>query len=780
MDETDNINSPEMSESGEVTVRAITSAEQAYGIASRLEKANEDRNRLNAVILKKYNGGQPYEPSDLKANAEDWRSNAPTGFMSSIVDRITPSPIQAIDSARYLTAASLCQNNAEAEAKSEYFRQAVTKSIRRWNGWRDFLSSLFQELILIGYASPLNLNPYSPWPKMFKGDEVFYPDGTGQHAKIVPALSAKEDLLVHDFADAFRKGKEIAEGAGWNFENCIKVINDALPQSATSKDVDARKWEDAVREANVGASHSGAKIVRLYHTLAVEPDTQKITHYIVNRDGNHEVLFSQEDRFEQIEDVTTLFTLQPANGKYYASKGIGRMLLNLHISIERTRNGLFDNLYLAGVKIIKIPPNQSSSFTQRMVGPFMVVSLDGDFEQHGIEAVVTEFIEADNQISRWAEQLVGTYISGLRGEDGPDKTAHEAVIEANRDTQAKTAFLARTLGQLADLIGQITRRLCDPETTDQIAKDLQKELKDPERGNLTKEEIDELANAPAAEVVQDLTQMSNQQIAAVFPVLKGDPNIDQNVLYERFLAAAVNLQFSKDVLLTEQNVQANDIEAVRQQMGETEDILKGSPGVPVSPRDDHPNHLKTIFSDLKAGLPNIAKAAPNDPSVLDHLNAQLVHSGAHINEMKKQGAPPDATKPFEDAQNAFEGVLNHLAEAIKQSQNAPQSPVARPNAPAVSTPQATPPSVSTASPDSEPTMGGIPEGILKAWIGQYPNISVEARAALEKVSGLAANEEQSAPALPTSQTQIPQRIVPQPTVLQQPPVPSSQISSETA
>lgn len=737
MNEIDNVNSPQMSESGKVTLRAITSAEQAYGISNSLETGNKERNLLNATIDKKYNGGQPYNPKDLSDNAENWRSNAPTGFMSSIVDRITPSPMQAIDAARYLTSATLSNKSEESEKKSEYFRQAVTRAIRRWDGWRDFLSALFQELILIGYASPLNLNPYSPWPKMFRGNMVFYPEGIGQHAKNIPVLAAKEDLLVHEFAESFLDGKEIAEGAGWDFENCIKVINEALPKPATDKEQDARSWEDTIREANVGASHSGAKVIKLYHAVAVEPDTKKVTHYIVNRDGKHEILFSQEDRFDKIEDVSTLFTLQPANGKYYASKGVGRMLLNLHISIERTRNGLFDNLYLSGVKIIKVPPNQTASFSQKMVGPFMVVSMDGDFEQHGIETVVNEFIEADNQISRWAEQLVGTYISGLRGEEStPTKTATETTVDARRDAQAKSAFLSRALGQLADLIGQMTRRLCDSETTDQIAKDLQEELKDENRGNLTQKEIDELKNAPAAEVVQDLTQMQNQEIVQVFPVLKGDPNIDQTKLYERFLAAAVNLQFSKDVLLTDQMMQASEAEAVRQQMLETEAILAGAPGVPVSPRDKHDIHLKTIFSDMKAGLPNIVKSAQTNPAILDHMNAQLVHSDAHIKAMQGQGAPSEATQPFEKAQQTFEGVLSQLGEAVKQAQNAPQSPVSSPNAPAVSGQPSTSPNAPEGVQPAEHLYGGMTEKLATSWVGQYANLRPEEQRRLEQVTGL--------------------------------------------
>lgn len=732
-DESTNINNPELDDSGKVTRRSITSKDQAYGIARQLEDNNRDRNNLNSIILRKYNGGQPYDPEALKANLEDWRSNAPTGFMSGIVDRITPTPMQAIDSARYLTSAKLYDGD-DSDKKSEYFRQAVTNAIRRWNGWRDFLSSLWQEDILIGQAAPLNLDPYSPWPKMFKGDEVFFPEGTGQHAKTVQVFSAKEDLLLHEFVNLIKDYPDI--DSGWDFENCIKVVNEALPKNTVvgnDGEQQARKWEDAIREGNVGASHSGAKVVELYHTLAVEADTQKVTHYIVNRRGEHEELFFKGDRFEKMEDVTTLFTLQPANGKYYASKGVGRMLLNAHIVIERSRNGMLDNLNLAGLKILKVPANQAPSLQLKMASPLMVVAADGEFEQHGISTNVQDYIAADDAVAKWTEQLVGSYISGLRGNESPDRTATEANIDANRDAQAKTAFLARAWGQFADLVSQITRRLCDPETTDEIAKALQKELKDPEKGNLSDEEINQLKNAPSAEVVQDLTQMHNQQIVAVFQVLKGDPNINQDELYQRFLSAAVNPQFAKDVFLDKQGLQANEIEALRQQQLETEAILAGAPGVPVSPRDPHDVHLKTIFSDLKAGIPKIAQAAHDDPSVLDHMNAQLVHSKAHIGMMKNQGASPQTTQPFEKAQTTFETILNDLAKGVQQARrnapvNAPQAPPPPPN-----TPQGlTPPQGA----QNEPTVNGMSEKLLAAWVGQYQNLRSEEQRRLEQISGL--------------------------------------------
>lgn len=755
--DSDRVNSPELSVTGKVTRKAISSPEQAYSMAVKMEKNNQERNDVDAIILKKYNGAQPYEPSALRAAQEDWRSNAPTGFMSGIVDRITPAPQQAIDAARYLTSASLNTGTPEDERKSKFFQLEVTRAIRSWDAWRDFLASLSQEDVLMGRAAPLNLNPYSPWPKMFRGDEVFFDDGVGQHARVVPALTAKEDLLIHEFVDFIQDGKEIAEAAGWNFDACIEVVNNALPKviGMNSGELpNARSWEDAIREGNYAASHSGAKVVKIYHALAVEPDTKKVTHYIVNRDGKHELLFHKESRFEKMEDVVTLFCLQPGNGKYYSSRGIGRLTINTHISIERSRNGMLDNLIIGGMKILMVPANTTPSLQSKVVSPFVIVSADGKFEEHGVTANVQDYILADDQVSKWMEQLVGSYVSGLRtdGQD-PNRTATEATIDANRDAQAKTAYLARFWGQFADLISQITRRLCDPETTDEIAKDLQERLLDPKIGNLTKQEVAKLAAAPAAQVVQDLTNQQNQAVIASYQVFKGDPDFDQHKLKERVASAMVNPAFTMDVLLPEQGVNPSEIEQARQQMLETEAILAGAPGIPVSPRDNDSVHLKVIFTDLKGGLPKIAQSG--DPAMLDHMNAQLVHSSAHIKSMEAKLAPPEELKPFIEAQKAFEGALKGIGEQMKQQmeQRSAQGGVSEAPQPPLTSPDdqggtSGPPEPVNADKEAKAPSGGMSEKVLTSWIAQYSNLPAEEQRKLETISGLGAAHNGIEPIIP--------------------------------
>src|ERR1044071_8485946 len=95
------INNPDLTKDVKVQIKAITDEKQAYTIAENLRTANQDRNKTDAIIYSKYSGSPPYDDNALRQAGQSERYNFPTGFLASIVDRVTPVPIQLIDSARY-------------------------------------------------------------------------------------------------------------------------------------------------------------------------------------------------------------------------------------------------------------------------------------------------------------------------------------------------------------------------------------------------------------------------------------------------------------------------------------------------------------------------------------------------------------------------------------------------------------------------------------------------------------------------------------------------------
>lgn len=604
-----------------------------------------------------------------------------------------PAPIKIIDAARYLTSAKLNDKDkdgklrVDAAKKSELFQSKITKAIRQWNAWKDFNYGLFQEDVLMGgaFAVWLDEDDWRPW--LGRQDQVFVPDGTGQHASSCQIFSVNRPYLISDAVDFIKDGKEVSEAAGWDTDATVESINEAAPKNPNtdnSTETNARSIEDTIREGTVGQSYStGAKVLEWTHVLAVEPDTKKVTQFIVDRRGENKTLFLKEDRYESMTDCICFFTLQPGNGTFHGSKGLGRIIGNMALQQERARNVTQDQLYLAGLLILKTDAAKAPQVQLKVKSPFVVVTTDAEFQKQQIEANVEAFLQMDAKISQLAEMAAGAYIPDkitMAGE-GRDKTATEASIDASRENEAKIAFLARAWGQFADMISTIQKRLCRKDSSDEVAKQVYKDLID---GGLTDDEIKELAETPAAEVVQDLSTVQNQQIGAVAQAYTGNPSVDQQKLLRYAITAMSTPQIADDLIIP-QNDHTIEVEEVRQQLQENEDMSSGA-SMPVSPRDKHDIHLKVLLSEIQRTAPMIVKAVQSDPAnapMLDNVSTALVHAQAHIDMMKQGGADPETIKPFQEAVDMADDMLKKFAQELASGmpQEAPQMPVDASRAP---------------------------------------------------------------------------------------------------
>lgn len=621
------------------------------------------------------------------AAGENWRSNFPTGFLASIVDRVTPAPIKIIEAARYLTSARLSDKDKDGKErtdvsrKSEEFQRIITKAIRQWSGWKDHNYASFQEDVLLGGAFSVWLDEDEPWPWAGKLNEVFLPEGTGQNATACQLFSAKKSYLIHEAVDFIKDGRDVAEAAGWDVDAMVETINKAAPNNPikgdnTSSTTDSRSYEDTVREGTQGQSYeTGAKVIETYHLLATEPDTGKVTQYIIDRNGENKVLFMKEDRYKNMEECIVLFTLQPGNGKFYGSKGLGRILVNMHIAIERARNVMFDQFYLAGLMILKTDAAKAPQVQLKVKHPFILVTSDADFAKDQLQANVEEFLKLDAKISQLAEMAAGAYIPDAitQAGDTGDKTAEQVRIEASRENEAKIAFLARAWGQKGNEISVMQLRLCKKDSSHPAAKQVYKEL---EEAGLKEDEIEELANTPASEVVQDLSSVQNQQIGVVAQAYTGNPSIDQQKLL-RYAVTAMSTPQIADDLIIPQNDHTIEAEEVRLQILENAAIMSGE-SVPISPRDKHDIHAKVCLSEIQRSAPGIVKAVQSDPrnsQMLDHINAALIHTQAHVDAMKQGGADPETIKPFQQAIDIADDMLKKFAQELsQQAQEAPTMP----------------------------------------------------------------------------------------------------------
>jgi hypothetical protein len=658
------INAPQLNpETMKAGQRAISNIEHIFQIISTLEEARREQNEKNGRIMAKYNAERPFSQTELKDMGLDWMSNFSTKPLAIAIDKVSPRLTKALQTARYLTSAQLPASVPGYKEKSDRFRRKITEVIRGWDNWTDFINEVAQEDAIFGFTSVAWLDEYSWRPSHFRQDSFFVPDGTPQNITGLQLWIGKQYLMIHELA-AFVLDKDSAEAAGWNIENTVEAINNAKPRSVTgagntSPYTDFRAYEDAIRESSVSLSLlSGSKTIEIYHVYVPEY-TGKVSHYIV--DGRaKKILFQKLDQFDRISDVLSLFSFQQANGKLMGSKGIGRELYELAAAVDRNRNAVVDRLQLSGKILIQGEARQLNRFALSVVGNAVLIPANYTVAQQGrIEANVDSFLALDAQLVSFMDQIAGGVTPRAFGRERT--TASEVNLFASREEEKRDAILERFLTQMGAMVTTCQRRIINPQTDDEDAKDAREYLLQ----FMSQEELDLIASQPALRTVDDWTEMEAQKIALFADAKRADPLYNQEKLQKMGASAVVNAEFAEDVLLPQPDPTVI-AEQARQQALENILLERGNP-VPVSPRDNHQVHIEVVKALAAATAEQLSQ--PNE-QVLAVFEQVLTHWNEHINAAVAAGAPKD--QYAEDLRQITESAkqMGELQAVLAASQQA--------------------------------------------------------------------------------------------------------------
>lgn len=598
--------------------------------------ANRERNIKNARIMSKYNSERPYTQSSLEQEGLGWKSNFTTKPLPMLIDKVAPRFVEAVEGVKYLTNSSLPESIPGAADKTDAFRREITTTIRARPGWRSLISELGQENALFGYAALAWLDEFHWFPKFFRQDAFYIPTGTKQLPTFAQVVALLEPVLIHELAGMI-KDREAAETRGWDYKKTINSINKAMPQNRR-KDMTnpERVYEDMIRESVVGTSYEqGARVVKLWHLFAVEI-SGKVSHYIFDADGFDE-LFSSEDQYESMNEATAFFSFQQGNGTMHGSKGIGREIYAMAGILDRARNEVVDRLNLSGKVIIQGDEKQLKRFKMSVVGNAILIAQGFTVLERKFDGAVEPFIAMDGFLTGLLDQMAGATTPKVF--EGERVTKAQVDLFASREEEKRDTIIGRFLNQFADLITVMQRRLCDPDTAEKDAKDMQARLLE----IMTREELDMLAKKPVAETVKDYTDMERQQVVIAAQEGRGNPLYNQKELEKRKLTAQVSEEFANAVLLPD-NDPTVLAEQTRLQQLELYFITQTASEIPTSPRDNHLIHLQVLMPSMEAA----AQAAAKDPGSVQLLQALLKHAEQHLAAATQAGAPKETLKPFSD------------------------------------------------------------------------------------------------------------------------------------
>lgn len=627
------IQSPKLDSEGKPTQRSIKDAAMGRDIVKTVIQAGKNRSIVNSRILAKYNAERPYDSYKLEAEGLGWRSNFTTKPLPSMIEKVAPRFTSAVNGLKYLTNSSLRDKWQSSREKTEKFREIITKTIRARKGWLTLLDDIAFDNAIFGHTIVAWLDEFSWFPAHFNQDESFVSDGTKSDTRWAQVVVLKEVFLPHElFAQI--KDKDAAKEAGFNLENTRSAINNASPNQLRDRlnvGGTLETWyQNAIRELTIGSSYmAGTSVIVVYSLLAREV-TGKVSHY---RFAGTDMLdiFSRDDRFASMEDCVSFFSFQKGNGTLHGSKGVGRDIYEMAGMVDRIRNEVVDRLIMSGKTMFQGDVKRLHTFKMSVIGSTVIVPTGWNVIEQKIDGNVEGFLKLDGYFSQLVDQLVGSV-------SPPSETGGEAFrspaawnLLAARQEEGRDVRISRFLEQFTDVVSTMQKRICDADTIEDDAKDAQELL----LKEMTREELDELANQPVAGTIRDLTPEERQAIAMISVSKKGNPLYNQRQLEVEELTAGPGSDYAKRVLLPDQDP-TEQAEQQRTQQLETM-LLSGGASVPVSPRDNHLIHLGLLMPDAQQMAEHIMEGKFSS----DVLEAFAAHINEHYNRALQQGTKPE-------------------------------------------------------------------------------------------------------------------------------------------
>lgn len=664
--------------------RTFRNTSQAFSAYRRLKQQNVERNKKNALIQKKLNNEPPYAPKKLESMGQNWRSNRPTGFLSTMVSRIQPPFRQVVESSTYLTFSKYPAQGVDAENKTTIFREEITKCIRAWGGHDDIVAQVVHENTTFGFAALCWDDPRDWKPEFCRQDYTFFSIETPQEVEATPIWARKRRYQIAELLPIL-EDPETSALAGWHINNLIKAINNATPAGRTlDSDDDARRIEDWTREGSYGASYENdAKYVELGELLIKEPHG-KISRYLFEDKSGNEIC-TQLDRYNRMSDCLSLFSVEIGSGSLMSSRGAGRDLYNSHIAVDKARNLVQDNVYLKGMLLLKKTATAKPGIAPLTVmHPVAYVAEGYDVVPQNAPADVDDFLKLDQFISGLAEIQLGTFLpSSALGIQTGDKTASEINRVAAIENQIREGILMRWSKQYSAAVSRMQRGICHPEhikaaseikmlldiarMTNQDAiwgtKEVLEAFQESEyeipsfivpfelpshldedavscclamlERNLPPSDILLMAFSPAQDLIPDNAAQEGAMLDLLIQRYTGNPAINQDELIKLDWSRKLGQEIANQVILPKDQVEAVAIEATRAQIIELQAIIAGQE-VPVSPRDNDMVHLETIVAKL---MPIIAQAPQGalPPEMVSPFAKALEHFVMHINQAEMKG-----------------------------------------------------------------------------------------------------------------------------------------------
>ncbi len=660
---------------------AFKDEKEVHELCENLLAQNKDRNKRDATILDIYFYKPPYVSKKLVDAGYGWSANVPSGFLAAAVGAVQPAFRRSANGVKYLTNAKIKSSTKKTEA----LQDKVTKFIRMWDGWQDFLECVTAERTLLGRSIARATDAYDWRPRFYTTQKALLPEQCPQRINDIPMVAFWDEWMPHDFVSNIKNVK-VAKANGWDIENCVKVLNSATPKDGSGSD--ERTMVSWLADGAYSKSYTakGPVYVETYTVFVVEPDEGgKVSEWVVGKE-NGELLYKKLNKYSKMSDAVAAFTFSQGNSTMHSSRGFGRLLMPATQTYDRNFCKLLDDYYLSGMRVIHPTDRKKLDSVITIRSPFIYAPAGSKSEPMNSNINVEIYYALVRQLTALARQIAGVHSpASILPEDKAGKTATEATIDAAKEGELREGVLSRWAAELSGLVWMMTRRILDPKTYDPEAKAFQKELMDE---GFTPEELKEFSeSAPTDHISSYSTAIRNDKILKFIAVAKGNPAYDQRRLAYLVAETMVDPDFAKEVVVVHSDPEL-DAQAIHDQDIETNIILKLGGKIMPGPLDNDIIHLQSALKDVTAFIQGTDTPQKQELRGLMNMSA---HMEAHIQQAEMKGAKPKELKQFVDfIKELQQQIALYANNLVRNGQGGPQGPPPLQQQPPAQPPQGEP------------------------------------------------------------------------------------------
>lgn len=464
----------------------------------------------------------------------------------------------------------------------------------------------------------------------------------------------------------FIQDEKSATAVGWNVKYTKKVIENAmdiLRQGNIQYD-----WEFYQQQLknNSLSYYDDSKVCRLAHVFWQEFDG-RITHAIVERDTTTgltvEYLFLHVGRYASFQEAIHPMYFDHGNGGFHHSvTGLGVKMYSAMEYENRLICNLCDKAFAPKILFNPTTSEASQKFSLAHMGDFAVMPKGFEVNQTGVAGLMDDGLAMRGQLKDIMNTTLSSYRQGVASQkSGNPVTKFEKQLEAAMQSSLSMPQFNRYYKQLDQLMSEIWRRISNPNSTDERAKEFQSKCR---KQGVPIEALNRVEYVGATRVIgQGSAFMRKQAIDAIFPIAAALPEAGRdNLIADKIAAeagqAAVQRYYPKKNSPLASDQQAEAIQWVAA-------MKVGVPPVVTSTQ----NALTYAATFLKAGVDAMTslQQGGNPMQVLSFLE---IDGPAIMGQLRRIANDPTRKQVFHEMMKQWEqlaGATDMLKKKMQQA-----------------------------------------------------------------------------------------------------------------